>query len=1321
MFSEKSARTKFFSNIFKAKKTAFVLFFAFLFSFFSFNANLDFPKRAISHLGALSPVFSVFDFSAEFAKAQAGSTTTASSTSATPVESKTDAQANTAADTSDWTGAAIKLVSRMILYVAQIMLQIAMFGLAFVIQIAGYNGYLDSVAVNVGWVLVRDITNMFFVVVLLLVAFGTILGLEQYEWKKMLVKFFFAAIIVNFSRTICGLIIDIAQVVMVTFVNGIAATAGGNLINALGLTNIFSLSSDASYSGGAIDYQIFGAAVAAVTFSAITMAMMFVFVYMLAARLIVLWILIVLSPIAFVFSIIPQTEKYASQWWSEFGNYVIVGPVVVFFMWLAFAVVGGGNVQEEIANYSQVPDANKRLDGVQNIVSKAMDWNNMANFVIGIGILLVGAKTAQSLGTIGGSAMSNATDFGKKVATIASGVSLARWGMDKGKAVAAGGAALAGKGLYTGLLENRVERIKNAAWTQTVGAWRDWRAAGGAQFKYKKDDSQPDGLAKDSYGNAMLEYDENGRPILEKNARKGIAASLQRGFYKRQFDLLRSKKQREKVEKSINLREEIMMKRANATPEHWMQTFGQKKVADLDRIEAGVLEAEEERGAAKMGEYKALGRAGILGSERIKYDPKIGKEEFQSGKGTVAQQIVEHEEKKAKTDTQIKRIMSEAKNAFLRDGKNSKLINAKIAAQLGVDLADSAAHLAEGGAKLHYLQANQDLLVRKAALKGEEKEEHALMEEVEKRAELKYVRSHDAEHTLEKQKAAEMRTKVLQGSIEEEESKIDIRVQGENLNLIREMNESAQAKSADESFIKALKDEQLKQQIEEAAKRLEEATESGDKAALEELARNNIFVKAMKQAGEANLQGEVVKIVQTEMSSAVEGEYIDKKLRGYGAPASSLVGVAKKYGDDLNSLNNSALAQALLSNLSLVANEAGENGVKDISKRAALFGTLNKVNMECYIDDTIGALVAEFNKLKDPNLNQAERDRIAKLQETFGDGAGGLGLITGDAATGFKGVSNQKNSALLQNYAITGGNMNLMRQHKLIEDAMEKPENKDKSYSEVLHEVLGADAEGFKKEMKSYDTFFREATTSFKNQALAGGHIQIGGNQTFDENLGFHRMSTSSEAAGIMEAEVRKRGSKAGYQYQSVGNINTSTGRLERVNLREFGNTIGKVTSNLEADKIQDRTIDALMGYKPSQAKVASSSGHGVLGGSEEAIKEAYGSMEEFIKNVVAPQLAAGPQAFALMAQKKFGNVDAIAAKNGAIKVKIGNIESEDLEGLIKQVQTTYGSKLDKELNDMLSTSLQQASALKKEASKPKNKRQSQAEREEESSEGGTT
>lgn len=109
------------------------------------------------------------------------------------------------------------------------------------ITIAQYNGFLSSTAVTNGWVIVRDLCNMFFIVVLLVIAIATILKIEMYHYKKLLGRLIIMAVLINFSKLICGLVIDFSQVLMMTFVNGFSAAAGGNFIQALKLEEIMNV------------------------------------------------------------------------------------------------------------------------------------------------------------------------------------------------------------------------------------------------------------------------------------------------------------------------------------------------------------------------------------------------------------------------------------------------------------------------------------------------------------------------------------------------------------------------------------------------------------------------------------------------------------------------------------------------------------------------------------------------------------------------------------------------------------------------------------------------------------------------------------------------------------------------------------------------------------------------------------------------------------------------------------------------------------------------------------------------------------------------
>lgn len=365
----------------------------------------------------------------------------------------------------------LKMISEALLWIARLCISLTVFALDFFIQLAKYNGYIDAPIVILGWTMIRDIANMFFVVVLLIIAFGTILGLEQYEWKKTMVNFILAAIFINFSKMIAGLIIDVAHVFTMTFVNAIAATAGGNLINMFHLTDIVSI-----VKGGIggdevkpdIIFEIFAGAVMALVFAVLAMATMGAYLIVMVARIVVLWALIILSPLAYILSVIPQTKSYADTWWSEFGKHVVVAPIMVFFLWLAFATLGTGSfVQADLGiNFGSADVETAKALGLSGeattnpavSISKVSTWENMANFILAIAFLWIGIEQVQKTGVRGGEFLSNAKSFATKAAMIGSGYALGKWlageTYDKGKTGALGTA---------GYLGNRIPLVGGAS------------------------------------------------------------------------------------------------------------------------------------------------------------------------------------------------------------------------------------------------------------------------------------------------------------------------------------------------------------------------------------------------------------------------------------------------------------------------------------------------------------------------------------------------------------------------------------------------------------------------------------------------------------------------------------------------------------------------------------------------------------------------------------------------------------------------------------------------------------------------------------------
>jgi hypothetical protein len=226
---------------------------------------------------------------------------------------------------------------------------------------------------------------MFFVVILMIISFGTILHLENYSYKKWLPKLVLMAVLINFSKTICGLLIDISQVAMLTFVNAFKDIGGGNAITMLGITDVVRLSAKDAEShfgnvSGAYFLGIIYLLVAIVVFG--TMAMM------LVMRLVMIWIYVILSPLAYLMSAFPGGQKYASQWWDEFIKNLIVGPVLAFFIWLSLATLQHGS--------------NLGGDTTTTFETVGSTAEALLNFVVAIGMLIGGLTTAQSIGGAAG-------------------------------------------------------------------------------------------------------------------------------------------------------------------------------------------------------------------------------------------------------------------------------------------------------------------------------------------------------------------------------------------------------------------------------------------------------------------------------------------------------------------------------------------------------------------------------------------------------------------------------------------------------------------------------------------------------------------------------------------------------------------------------------------------------------------------------------------------------------------------------------------------------------------------------------------------------
>ena len=264
-------------------------------------------------------------------------------------------------------------------------------------------------AVDTVWRLLRDLSNMFFIIVLMAIAFGTMLKVESYKWQRMIPKLALMAILINFSKTIALIILDVAHLLMMTFVNAFKDIAVDNIITATRITEPFTnlKSIIATDGGNAAMTALIGEIMTTIMIYAVVLVLD-VILLLIVFRMVFLWIFIAISPVAYVTNIIDSTQKYAQKWWNMYIKLVLFGPMLAFFLWFALMFMAGGSgVLPEGALEKAAPGTKGSYGGVG-------DSQNFANFLIGTILLVVGTGMAVSSADYGGKAAGKVFDAGKK-------------------------------------------------------------------------------------------------------------------------------------------------------------------------------------------------------------------------------------------------------------------------------------------------------------------------------------------------------------------------------------------------------------------------------------------------------------------------------------------------------------------------------------------------------------------------------------------------------------------------------------------------------------------------------------------------------------------------------------------------------------------------------------------------------------------------------------------------------------------------------------------------------------------------------------------
>ena len=289
---------------------------------------------------------------------------------------------------------------------------------------------------DVGWSAIRDVSNIFFIFILLYIAIKTVLDVGG-DTKKLILRVILAALLINFSGALARVVIDSGNVLTLMFwesakgkdSGGKTGTIGARIINGIELVRVSGLAKappglpedvgvpSASPTETIGFWTIVIQGIGGLIFVLVTIFLLGIATYMFVRRALYLVFLIMVSPFAFLIFAFQGFTGAASKWWSTLVCHTFFAPIFMVLFSVSIKVV-------ESAGKILMPEG-KDPDLVPQLVF----------FVIATALLFSSLLAANSLGctgAVGAAAWAGKKfkDYGKRTAAW-TGRNTLGWGAAK--------------------------------------------------------------------------------------------------------------------------------------------------------------------------------------------------------------------------------------------------------------------------------------------------------------------------------------------------------------------------------------------------------------------------------------------------------------------------------------------------------------------------------------------------------------------------------------------------------------------------------------------------------------------------------------------------------------------------------------------------------------------------------------------------------------------------------------------------------------------------------------------------------------------------
>lgn len=216
-----------------------------------------------------------------------------------------------------------------------------------------HDTYTNLQSVNVGWTIIRDFSNMFFIFALLYIAILTIVGSAGSTAKRWVTHLIIAALLINFSLFFTQVVIDAGNILAKGFWDKITTVQGGQTINSAStkflqgfrVQTTWDTATNNAVTGGpkveppAIEQRILiylGGALVMFVAGYVFLAG----AIMMIIRTITLLIVMIASPFAFLGFALPNGKgKWAGEWLSKLTGATFVAPALVIMLYIDSVII----------------------------------------------------------------------------------------------------------------------------------------------------------------------------------------------------------------------------------------------------------------------------------------------------------------------------------------------------------------------------------------------------------------------------------------------------------------------------------------------------------------------------------------------------------------------------------------------------------------------------------------------------------------------------------------------------------------------------------------------------------------------------------------------------------------------------------------------------------------------------------------------------------------------------------------------------------------------------------------------------------------------